>query len=95
MEKKTDVLTVYVSGKIEEHRERVGMTQDDLALKVGLSRPSLVNMANGRQSVSIKRLFAIAEVLKIEPSELMPDLEWYLEHKGKKLRKVVTYEILD
>jgi len=33
--------------------------------------------------------------LKIEPSELMPDLEWYLEHKGKKLRKVVTYEILD
>lgn len=95
MEKKTDVLTVYVAGKIEEFREIRGLTQDELALKIGLSRPSMVNMAAGRQSISIKRLFDICEALNVEPDELLPTVSWVKQYKGKTLRKVITYELLD
>jgi transcriptional regulator with XRE-family HTH domain len=92
MEKKTDVLTVYVSGKIEQYRHDAGMSQEDVAMKVGISRSSLVNMANGRQGVSTRRLYEIAEVLGVSPVQLLPDIDWWKINKNKKMKVVVTFE---
>ncbi len=93
MNKDLDVLTMYVAGKIEEYRDDISMTQDELAMKVGLSRPSLVNMENGRQGISIKRIFDFSRILGVKPDQLLPSTEWYEANKGKKLRKVVTFEL--
>jgi len=94
MEKKTSPLIVYTASKIEERRSEIEMTQEDLAFKTGLSRSSIINMEHGRQSISIERLFSIAEVLEIEPRDLLPNMAWYKDNKGKKLRKVISFEIV-
>lgn len=95
MEKKFDALTMHLTLKIEELRHKVGMTQEDLAIRTGISRASMVNMENGRQGISLRRLFDIAVELGIEAKDLLPSNEWYNEHKNKKLKKIITFEIVD
>lgn len=51
-------------------RERKGMTQEQLAQKVGLSKSFLSEIENGKKTGSIKTLRAIAAALEIELSSL-------------------------
>lgn len=95
MEKKFDALTMHITSKIEERRDAKGITQEELALKTGISRASMVNMENGRQGISLRRLFDMAVELGIEAKDLIPTNEWYKEHKNKKLRKIITFEVVD
>jgi transcriptional regulator with XRE-family HTH domain len=89
----SDILSVKVACKIEEIRLQKGLTQEELASDIGISRASLVNMEAGRQAISLVRLFAFADSLGIEAKELLPDNKWYQKYKGKKLRKEVRLVI--
>ena len=95
MNTKTDVLTVYISGKIRQFRESAGLTQDQLASKIGISRVTLVNIEGANRELSVRRLFEIAEILSLNPGDLLPDLSWWKKNKAKKLRKIITYEVFD
>jgi len=90
-----DTISLFVGSKIEELREIHKVTQEDLALAVGLSRPSIVNMENGRQNYSLKNIYAIAEYFNISVNEILPDMKWYKKYKGKKIIKKVIFEIED
>lgn len=94
-EKKSEVLTMYIASKIEEQRDILGMTQDQFAAKTGISRTSQVNIEKGRQGLTIRRIYEVALALGIEPSKLLPDLQWFMEHKDKRLKKVITFVIDD
>ena len=89
----SDILSVKVACNIEEVRLQKGLTQEELAGAIGLSRASLVNMEAGRQAISLVRLFEFALALEVDVKELLPDNNWYRAYKGKKLRKEVRLVI--
>lgn len=62
-------------GEIIRNRRRSSkprLTQETLAQRVGISRASLANIETGRQSVLVHQLYALAEVLKLDPSDFLP-----------------------
>jgi transcriptional regulator with XRE-family HTH domain len=48
------------------------LTQEALAKRVGISRASLANIETGRQGVLVHQLYALAEALKLAPSDFLP-----------------------
>lgn len=60
--------------RLREARESAGLTQGQLAQAVGLSRTSITNIEYGRQGFPLHALYAFAESLSVEPSELLPEL---------------------
>lgn len=48
------------------------MTQERLAVLIGMSRASLANIETGRQTVLIHHLYRIAEQLQLDITDLLP-----------------------
>ncbi len=64
---------VEVGRKIREHRKALGMSQDDLADRMGCDRNDIYRHENAKRDMSICTLFRYAEALGTDPRELMPD----------------------
>ena len=71
---------------VADRRGKLGLTQRDVAERLGLSRASLANLESGRQRIMVHQLFALVNTLKLEsildlvpetwvPSAPLPDLE--------------------
>ena len=56
-------------------RKRARMSQEGLALAVGLSRTSITNIELGRQRVLLHLLPKLARALGCSPEELIPPIE--------------------
>lgn len=56
---------------IKKYREKKNFSQDELAEKVDLSREYIVRVENGHKRVSLKKLFAIADVLEVGCCDLV------------------------
>ncbi|WP_175541444.1 MULTISPECIES: helix-turn-helix domain-containing protein [Streptomyces] len=54
-------------------RERAGLSQTALAKRAGLDRSFYVEVENGRHSISVDRVHAIADVLGVEVHRLFTD----------------------
>jgi transcriptional regulator with XRE-family HTH domain len=54
-----------VASRIKACREKSGLRQDDLALRVGLSRGSIANIETGRQKMLLHTLIDIARALNV------------------------------
>ncbi len=59
---------------VRGHRQRLGLRQDQLAERVGLSRTSITNIERGRQKVLLHQVFLLAESLEISPEALLPSV---------------------
>lgn len=57
---------------IRKKRDACGLTQEALANKVGISRPSLANIERGRQRLTVDQLVEIAGILEVSLEELVP-----------------------
>ena len=53
-------------------RKEARLTQDELARRVGLTRTSINNIEQGKQRLQIHMLYAIADVLAVAPTALLP-----------------------
>lgn len=58
---------------LRQRREKAGLTQGDVATRVGLSRTSITNIEQGRQHVTLHVLYALADAIGSKPSDLLPD----------------------
>lgn len=56
---------VRLGKAIAEQRAILGITQTALAKKLGISRPSLVNMEAGRQRILLHHIFMIEKVFGV------------------------------
>jgi transcriptional regulator with XRE-family HTH domain len=83
-----DVISFKIGQNIREIREKLNITQEKFAEVIGVSRASIVNMENGRQSISLVHLYNIAIFLRVEVSELLPSKQWFSENKDKKVKKI-------
>ena len=55
---------------IKEHRERLGMTQSELARAVGVRRETIVHLENGRYNPSLKLAMDIAKLFETPVEQL-------------------------
>jgi transcriptional regulator with XRE-family HTH domain len=62
----------YIGSVIKEHRERAGLTQSELARRVGVTRYSIANIEKGRQGILLHTLRSIADSLGIPIRLLLP-----------------------
>lgn len=58
--------------RIREARTRSGLTQQDLAAKVDLTRTSVTNIELGRQKLLVHALVEMADALQITTDQLLP-----------------------
>lgn len=67
--------TLYrdIGEKIRELREtKLRVSQDELALRLGMSRPSIANIEKGGQQISVLQLLLVANVLGVPPQYFLP-----------------------
>lgn len=57
--------------KLAELRKRKGMTQSDLAERVGVEQPTVQRWERGKREPSFEQLFALADALGVEPGALI------------------------
>lgn len=59
---------------VAERRAELGLTQSDVAEKLGLSRASVANLESGRQRIMVHQLFALVNALKLKSIlDLVPE----------------------
>ena len=73
---------------IREARENLDITQVQLADFAGLSVPFISDVERGNVGVSITALLQMAEVLKVDASELMRRIEEDLKRGPAEPRKI-------
>jgi transcriptional regulator with XRE-family HTH domain len=61
-----------VGALIKNQRRSRGLSQQELAITLGMSRASLANIETGRQSLLLHHLYSIAASLEINIADLMP-----------------------
>ena len=62
-----------IGRRVRAARMDAGMTQQELADRVLLSRPSIANLEGGNQEVPVTRLALIARVLGLDLADLVRD----------------------
>jgi transcriptional regulator with XRE-family HTH domain len=63
---------------VAKRRDELGLTQGEVAEKLGLSRASLANLENGRQRIMVHQLFGLVNALKLKSIlDLVPET-WVL-----------------
>lgn len=59
-----------IKNKIKEHRDEKGMTQSDLAKRVGVRRETIGNLENGRYNPSLVLAWHIAKVFGVKIEDI-------------------------
>lgn len=72
---KEDSFYREIGARIRKSRKVRGLTQDNLARAVRLTRTSITNIEKGRQKLLAHTLCEFAYVLRVELTELLPKLE--------------------
>lgn len=62
-----------LGARIKARREGINLRQAELAESIGLSRTSVTNIERGRQRLFLDQFAEICHVLKVAPSEIIPD----------------------
>jgi len=62
---RSDTAVDQIAKLISNRRKDLGITQDELAKRVGLSRLSIINIEAGRSNARIATVVAILNVLKL------------------------------
>ncbi|OGM29423.1 hypothetical protein A2801_02285 [Candidatus Woesebacteria bacterium RIFCSPHIGHO2_01_FULL_41_10] len=70
--RKNAKLPKVLGKKIQKRRKELGLTQEDLGDKVGISRAYMGYIEQGRYAPSLEVLEKIAKHLMVKTSELLP-----------------------
>ena len=63
--------TLHVGSEIRKLREASGMSQEELAGIIGVSRPSMVNIESGKRKISAQELIQFAEIFGLTLDQLV------------------------
>lgn len=65
---------VELGKRIREYRNKIGISQEDFALLIGMDRTYYSSVEKGKHNITIMNLKKIADGLKITLSELLNDM---------------------
>lgn len=71
MTNKAIKINKIIGANIKYQRNEIGLTQDQLAKRLKLSRPSVVQIENGRQGLPVHSLITVSNVLEVTVSRLL------------------------
>lgn len=71
-ESPVDALYRDFGRRLRTAREAGGLSQSELAARVGLGRTSITNIETGRQRVPLHLLLELAAALGVQPASLLP-----------------------
>jgi len=94
MKNSTDRVYQEIGRRIFAARDEKGITQEQLASRIGLKRTSITNIEKGRQQVLVHMLIKIAEALAVELPTLIPKTAMNKEdqmHTDKYPRKSIDW----
>ena len=57
---------------VRRHRDRLKLSQAQIAEAVGLTRASVANIETGRQRIPLHQLFRLARALQVDVDALLP-----------------------
>lgn len=80
-------LYAVIGANIKAARIHAGLSQDDLASKLGLLRTSVTNIEAGRQKASISAIYIICSNLDVKMIDILPALNDVIQNDA--------YEYLD
>jgi DNA-binding XRE family transcriptional regulator len=69
-----DDLYAFMGARLQAGRVAAGVTQQQLADDVGLTRVSIVNIEQGRQRVPLHTLYALVAALEMQLEDVLPPL---------------------
>lgn len=61
-----------LGSRVRTARKKRGLSQQELATALGLSRASVANLEAGNQKCSLRSVYDAALALRVTPKELMP-----------------------
>lgn len=56
---------------VREQRNRLGLSQEELAFRAGMKRSYLSDLERGTRNPTVRALERLAEALAVEPAELL------------------------
>jgi putative transcriptional regulator len=59
-----------INNKVNGHRTKVGLTQEELALKVGVTRQTIIAIERGNYTPSVLLALKLAEVFSVSVESL-------------------------
>ncbi len=65
------ILRQRVGARIKAARDAAGLTQEQVALRVGMVRSSIANLEAGRQDMNISRLALVAAAVNLNLADLI------------------------
>jgi len=68
----SDLIYQSIGKLVRIRREKLNLTQDDLAQRVGLKRTSITNIEKGRQRIQVHTLYDLATALEVDLPALVP-----------------------
>lgn len=71
----SDALLVYVGQQVLVARQRLGLTQEQLAKKAGCAPATVFLVENARRNATVRSLSVLAKALGLEIAELFPRLK--------------------
>lgn len=90
MRKTKDIPLMIKTGKIVARlREKSGITQDELAQAVGLSRISIFKIEHGQQRIMVEEILMFCAIFKVTPTQLLPPVPKVTMKKGLVEKKIV------
>lgn len=75
MQEDQELRKKLVGTRIQTNRKSRGVTQADLAAKLGISRPLLTNIEAGRRAASVDLVKKIATALQVSPLALLSEYD--------------------
>lgn len=74
-DKVADVLVSTLASVLERRRQKLQMSQEELARKAGLSRTYLSDIERGLRNISVVTLHKLAEAMATQASEMLAEAE--------------------
>lgn len=65
--------------KIREYRARYNLSQEELAVRVGVRRETIGNLENGKYNPSLKLAMDIAKVFGCSVEDLFEFTDWFIK----------------
>ncbi|WP_155974189.1 helix-turn-helix domain-containing protein [Streptococcus ruminantium] len=81
-------LARYIGQRIKDYRKQIGLTQKELAEKVGMGHTTIANYEKGFRSPKKDTLFDLAEVLGVSIDDLFPDRHTPTEAPNSLIEKI-------
>ncbi|MGD9778025.1 MAG: type II toxin-antitoxin system antitoxin SocA domain-containing protein [Methanosarcina sp.] len=81
-----DALMEKIGNRIKEIREREGLSQEELAEKMGISRVAVSQIENGKRKICTEELIALSKIFNVS-TDILLDLEKDIEVIFEKSKK--------